>query len=100
MLAAFIVFVGSFVCLMMVIFSVAVGFTFFVVPILLAELMLLAAVYLMREAFGSKKEKPDREPPLAWYAKRDQPPPRALERLDERYSRPYRTETARPRRVE
>ncbi len=90
---------GSFVCLLMLIFSVAVGFTFFVVPIVIAELMLLAAVYLMRRAFASREAESE-PPPVAWYTRRDEPPPPALERLDERYARPYRVERRRPRRVE
>ncbi|MDQ6750775.1 MAG: hypothetical protein M3Z33_08500 [Actinomycetota bacterium] len=90
--------IGSFVCLLMLIFSLSVGFGFFIVPIIVAELMLLAAVYLMRRAFTSEKED-DSAPPVAWYAKRDEPPPRALERLDDRYARPYRTEPRRRRPV-
>ncbi len=93
-----VIFIGSFVCLLMLIFSLTVGFTFFVVPIVIAELMLLGAVFLMRRAFASKED--ESEPAVAWYARRDQPPPRALERLDERYARPYRAEPRRRRRVE
>jgi len=88
MWTAVVVFVGSFVCLLMLIFSIAVGFSFFVVPILIAELMFLAAVYLMRRAFAANRVV--REPRRSWYAGPVSSPPQAMERRDERPAHSYR----------
>jgi hypothetical protein len=52
MWSSLVVIVGSFVCVVLIISSVAVGFSFLVVPILVAELMLLTAVYLARRALA------------------------------------------------
>lgn len=76
MFSAFVVFIGSFICLVMLILSLAVGFTFFIWPILFAEFLLLLAVYVMRQAVGED----DDEAPVTWYARRreamrDQPAP-------------------------
>lgn len=109
MWTALVVFIGSFVCLVLLIFSVAVGFTFFVLPIVTAELMLLVAVFLMRRALVS--EHAERQPPRPWYARREEEPeplawyatpgnspPSARGQLDERQTRPYRVESRRPGR--
>jgi hypothetical protein len=47
-----VVIVGSVVCVVLVIAGVAVGFSFLIVPILVAESMLLCAVYLARRALA------------------------------------------------
>lgn len=98
-LTAIVVFIGSFACLLMLIFSLSIGFGFFVVPILIAEVMLLVAVYLMRRAFTRKKSF-EPEAPVAWYAQRGAPPPRRLDRLDDRYAQPYGRGTVAPEPVE
>jgi hypothetical protein len=98
MVSAVVVVVGSFACLMLIILSVTIGFSFFVVPILIAEVMLLAAVYVMRRAFAPKDVEP--EPRAAWYARQGDAPPRATERADERHPGLDRSANRRRRRVE
>ena len=84
MFSAFVVILGTFICVVMLVFSLAVGFTFFIWPILFAEFLLLLAVFVMRQAVVSDDddlERPtpwymrgraaEREQPTAWYARRD-----------------------------
>ena len=85
MFSAFVVILGTFICVVMLVFSLAVGFTFFIWPILFAEFLLLLAVYVMRQAVVSDDddERPppwymrgrgaDRVQPTAWYARRGAP---------------------------
>ena len=85
MWTAIVAIVGSLMCVAMIIASVAVGFTFFVVPIVVADLMFIAAVYLMRRAFAAE----ERVPPTrqqAWYLDQRNSPPRPTERLGERHA--------------
>lgn len=59
----------------LVIQSIAIGFTFLVLPVVVVELLFLGAVYLLREALLDDEEPGERRP--AWYARTETPPPRA-----------------------
>ena len=63
----FVVVLGSIPCLILLIINLAEGFGFFVWPILFAEFLLLAAVFVLRQALGSGSREP--EAPSAWYAR-------------------------------
>ncbi len=62
MWSAVVVIVGSVVCAVLVIASAAVGFSFLLVPILVAESMLLCAVYLARRALEPDEVALEKQP--------------------------------------
>lgn len=84
-------YVASVVCLALLISSVAVGLSFLALPIVLAELVFLGAVYLAGQAFSPDgvaaekqpawhaRPKPvwDSRPERVWYSRPGNSPPRA-----------------------
>jgi hypothetical protein len=62
----FVVVVGSIPVLILVIYNLAEGFGFFIWPLLFAEFLLLAAVFVLRQAFGGSDEV---DSPSAWFAR-------------------------------
>jgi len=81
-------YVGSGVCLLLIVSSVATGLSFLVVPLLVAELVLLGGVYVTRQALWAENDADERQP--AWKATAGYAPPRVTDRLYEPHPGGYR----------